>query len=159
VTEQHRGKIAVRMVDTGNPDQLAEIQERLVAMPNSSWRTGNDEDAWESACLSEFLRRPMGAPVKMFVITIAGRIRGIGVFEVAIGHDAAVFHILRTDSRFEGLVDFGIWAMAHATARQGLRELNLEEDLGLPGLRRKKEHQHPLRMITAFTLRPAAETV
>jgi hypothetical protein len=159
LTEQHHGKIAVRMVDSSNPAQLAEIEARLVAMPNSSWRTGNDEDAWESACLSEFLRKPMGAPVKMFVITIAGSIRGIGVFEVAIGHDAAVFHILRTDSRFEGLVDFGIWALAHATARQGLRELNLEEDLGIPGLRRKKEHQHPSRMITAFTLRPAEETV
>ena len=156
LTEQHRGRIEVRMVDTSDPGELALVESVLHAMPNSSQMTGNDNGAWESACLESFLRKPMGAPVRVFAIEIDETVRGIGVFEAAIGHSAVVFHILRTDSRYEGLVDFGVWALAQAAARQGIAELNLEEDLGLPGLRRKKQHLHPARMITHYTLRPAA---
>ena len=155
LTEQHRGRIEVRMVDAADPDELAMIESVLLAMPNSSQRTGNDNDAWESACLATFFRNPIGAPVRMFVIEIDGSVKGVGVFELAVGHSAVVFHILRTDSRYEGLVDFGVWVLAQAASRQGIAELNLEEDLGLPGLRRKKEHLHPARMITHYTLRPA----
>jgi hypothetical protein len=158
LTEQHRGRIVVRMVDTADPSELEALEARVLSMPNSSQVTGNDNGAWESACLLTFLHRPIGRPVQIFTIEIAGTVRGIGVFEAAIDRDAVVFHILRTDSRYEGLVDFGVWALAQAAARQGFTELNLEEDLGIPGLRAKKQHLHPARMIKHFTMRPSALT-
>ncbi len=151
-TEKHHGAIEIRMLDAADPEQVAVIRQALHAMQSSSQRTGNDPDAWEAACLAEFARRPIGEPVRVFAIEIAGIVRGIGVFEVAIGHDAAVFHILRTEARFDDLVEFGVWALAQACAWQGITELNLEEDLGLPGLRRKKEHLHPARMIRHYRL-------
>ena len=153
-TEQHAGRIDVHMVDVSDAERLAFLASVLLEMPNSSSRTGNDTDAWEGACLDAFLRNPIGDPVRMFTVEIDSAVRAIGVFEAAIGHDAVVFHVFRSDSRYEGLLDFGVWALAEAASRQGFRELNLEEDLGIPGLRSKKHHLRPARMILHYTIRP-----
>lgn len=144
--------VHIRMLDAMDPDHLTLLANSLSAMPNSSHMTGNDGGDWEEACLREFLRRPIGSPIQIFAIEIDRHVRGIGIFELAIDHRAVVFHVLRTDAQFDGLVEFGIWALARACARQGIAELNLEEDLGLAGLRRKKEHLHPARMITHYRL-------
>ncbi|MCK9431947.1 MAG: phosphatidylglycerol lysyltransferase domain-containing protein [Candidatus Omnitrophica bacterium] len=84
------------------------------------------------------------------VIRVGGVIRAMAVAE-ALNPETMVMHIFKADSGIPGL--YQTMLNEFLRCRGGnFKYLNLEQDLGIPGLRASKESYHPVRMIKKYTI-------
>lgn len=83
-------------------------------------------------------------------IKIKMRIRAIALAE-RLNQDAMVMHILKADPNIKGLYQT---IMQEFLLREagGFKYVNLEQDLGVEGLRKSKFSYHPLKMIKKYTI-------
>lgn len=89
---------------------------------------------------------------------IAGAIEtNSAILALAIGErlnlDTLVMHVLKADSNMPGL--YQVMMHEFLEKSRGVFEyVNLEQDLGIEGLRKSKESYHPVRMINKYTIGP-----
>lgn len=88
--------------------------------------------------------------LKAGVIKVKGKIRAVAIAE-ALNTDTLVIHILKADPAMAGLyqVMLNDFLRAHAKA---YKYVNLEQDLGIAGLRASKQSYHPVKMIKKYTI-------
>lgn len=84
-------------------------------------------------------------------IRIEGKICAVAIAE-RLNPDTLVMHILKAQSEYMGLYQT-INQEFLASEAVGFEYLNMEQDLGLEGLRKAKLSYHPLKMIKKYTLR------
>jgi hypothetical protein len=83
-------------------------------------------------------------------VYVADRLVAFAIAE-NVGGGYASDHFEKADRwSHAGLVQYLQWQMACALHRQGVRYLNLEQDLGLPGLRRAKRARHPVAYLQKY---------
>lgn len=83
-------------------------------------------------------------------IKIDGRIRAITLAE-ALNRNTLVMHVLKAEPDIKGLYQ----AMMNEFLLRYYRKfeyINMEQDLGVPGLRKSKASYHPVRLIEKFTI-------
>lgn len=93
---------------------------------------------------------------------VGGAIRVENVMRAAalagrLNPQTMVMHILKADSRITGLYQ----VMMHEFLRRETRDfpyINLEQDLGVAGLRKAKMSYHPCAMVACYSLEPAPIT-
>jgi hypothetical protein len=66
---------------------------------------------------------------------------------------SAIGHFLKADARYCGIFPLLQRVTAQHLAASEVRELNLEQDLGLPGLRASKLRYRPVRFVSKFQVR------
>ena len=86
-------------------------------------------------------------------IKVEGRISAIALGE-PLNSNTFVMHMMKADPNMPGLYqvinnEFLIQEV------KGFEYLNLEQDLGVEGLRRSKSSYHPVSMVRKYTLEPA----
>jgi len=83
-------------------------------------------------------------------IKVNGKIRAMAVAE-ALNTDTLVMHILKADPALAGLYQVMLNDFLRVQAK-AFKYVNLEQDLGIPGLRVSKQSYHPARMIKKYTV-------
>ena len=88
--------------------------------------------------------------LKAGVIKINGKIRAVAIAE-ALNTDTLVMHILKADPAIAGLyqVMLNDFLRVHAKV---FKYVNLEQDLGIPGLRTSKQSYQPINMVKKYTV-------
>jgi uncharacterized protein len=88
-------------------------------------------------------------------IQVGGKIEAVAVGE-PLNPETLVMHILKANPKFPGLTQT---MLNDFLRREGapFKYVNLEQDLGVEGLRRSKLSWHPVRLIDKFTLRKSSE--
>lgn len=88
--------------------------------------------------------------LKAGAITLEGKIRAVAIAET-LNPDTLVMHALKADPSVPGLYQTMLngFLRAHAKA---FKYVNLEQDLGIAGLRASKQSYHPVRMIKKYTV-------
>lgn len=88
--------------------------------------------------------------LKVGAIKVNGKIRAVAVAE-ALNTDTLVMHILKADPALAGLyqVMLNDFLRVHAKV---FKYVNLEQDLGIAGLRASKQSYHPVRMVKKYTV-------
>lgn len=71
----------------------------------------------------------------------------------ALNPETLVIHFLKALPGVPGLYQIMLNEFL-SRAGAGFKFVNLEQDLGVPGLRQSKESYHPLRLVNAYTLGP-----
>lgn len=84
-------------------------------------------------------------------IRIEGKITAMAISE-PLNSDTLVMHVLKADTLHPGLYQVMCQEFL-AREATGFAYVNLEEDLGVPGLRKAKMSYHPFRMIEKFKIR------
>ena len=92
-------------------------------------------------------------------IFVGGELKGFSIGS-ELNPKTAVIHIQYADASLPGIYQAVLW-QACRNLFQGYELINLEEDLGIPGLRKTKLSYHPLCIEPKFkiTLRPAAQEI
>jgi len=86
-------------------------------------------------------------------ISIAGEIRAAAIGQ-ALNPSTMVMHVLKADPEIPGLYQtINNEFLVRETS--GFEFVNLEQDLGIEGLRKAKLSYHPCELIKKYTLRPA----
>ncbi len=123
------------------------------------------EDAWcqikdcdsvrglynEREAVREMLANFAGFALTGGAIKVEGAIRAVAVGE-RLNKDTLVMHILKADPNIAGLYQ----AMMHefvVTEASGFEFINLEQDLGVEGLRKSKLSYHPVAMVKKYIIK------
>ncbi len=64
----------------------------------------------------------------------------------------AIGHFMKADTRLKGVYSFLLQAMAKNIYERGFRFLNIEQDLGIPGLRTAKTALRPIYFLKKYTV-------
>ncbi len=86
-------------------------------------------------------------------VRVQGEIVAVAIAE-PLNPETLVLHVMKAFSRMQGLYQTMLHEFLSRAAR-GFAMVNLEQDLGLEGLRRSKQSYHPLRQIPKYTLAAA----
>jgi hypothetical protein len=68
-----------------------------------------------------------------------------------------VGHFWKADTRYSGIYTFLLHVVASALATRGCRLMNIQEDLGDPGLRGFKQHLRPRFLLRKYELQAVSQ--
>lgn len=120
--------------------------------PNSN----NDPEAIERQYTSLYLLHADELPTRNVVISHAGQIIGYAIYDVLEDYSCAIFHSLKVDHAYNHAFDFGLHVLASRLYTEGIEYINIEEDMGIPGLRVKKNHLMPVKKLLRYSARPTS---
>lgn len=124
-----------------------------------SWKqyfksTNNDPDAIERKYISMYLMHADELPTKNFIISHANQIIAFAIYDINEKQNCVILHTLKVDYAYNHVFDFGLHAIASRLYSEGFRLLNIEEDLGITGLRNKKNRLLPIKKIQKYRAYP-----
>lgn len=114
----------------------------------------NDPESLERQYISLFLMHADELPTRNIVISHAGQIIGLILYDIFEEYSCAVGHSLKVDYAYNHAFDFGLHVLASRLHTEGIKFLNVEEDMGIPGLRTKKNHLMPVKKLLRYCARP-----
>lgn len=147
--EREHPSARFELLDLADPKAQARILKLF-----DDWGERKETDTCESiAHEREALSRCIGSFASELIgggIYVADRLVAFALVE-PVGNGYAVEHFEKADRwSFVGVVQFLQWCIARELLGRGVRYLNLEQDLGLPGLRRAKRAQHPVAYLQKY---------
>ena len=65
-----------------------------------------------------------------------------------------MIHFIKADKQYEGIYTFLQSRVASEAYKQGYKYINLEQDLGIPGLKKNKLTWQPSKYLKKFIVKP-----
>jgi hypothetical protein len=143
----------VRDIDLSSESDKASILSVFSDWADSQDRTPADTEKELSALRRALAISQTGALVATGVLS-GERMVGFAISEV-LSNQFAVGHFLKADTRLRGVFEYLRRAQACRLQELGCRWINVQEDLGLPGLRQAKLSYRPVALLRKYTLRRA----
>lgn len=89
------------------------------------------------------------APLDVIDVGVGGQVRGFSVIE-DVGAGVFLVHFEKADRRFKGLPSRLAQAAAQHVVDRGGHSINIEQDLGIAGLRKSKRHERPVAYLRKY---------
>jgi hypothetical protein len=128
----------------------------------ASWikvRSKDDLDATlESQALSRTLDAASILPIQSLGFYMAGVMRGFSIFEYAQQVTGFV-HFEKADVSYRGLPQFIRQSVAKLFLENGVKYINYEQDMGIPGLRTMKTRLHPVGFLKKYSISATGRTI
>jgi len=134
-------------LDASNVHRCLDFEEKWCSIKDCDGVEGLDN---ERAAIKEMAGRFLEFGVIGGAIEIKSAIAALALAE-RLNPDTMVMHILKADPAIPGLYQVMMNEFLKRRAA-GFEYVNLEQDLGVEGLRRSKESYHPARMINKYTI-------
>jgi uncharacterized protein len=145
------------LIDLGDPQSIAQIQEVMEQWRLSRHRD-NEQDNKEFIAIHRTLRHAKELGVRAYGLYLDNRLVAFTLFEVAPQKDVAIFHYTKADATIEGVFEYLKYCLAKHLGRLGIEYINIEQDLGVEGLRTAKESYKPVYFLKKFTIAPKGQT-
>ncbi len=113
---------------------------------------GNDTEHVEARALSRSLKYHNKLGFRCIVVCVNGEIEAFTLF--FINHSNLLANISHTKCSYEykHLFDFTLYATASKLRTEGLKYFNLEQDLGIAGMREHKLSLRPAKMLKKYSV-------
>jgi hypothetical protein len=112
------------------------------------------QDVRESVNESKAIHRLLDAKTleaELFTITINGKMEAFFIGE-ALGDEYFIGHFEKADPKIEGLYQYLKHTVALNLYARGIKYMNIEQDLGIPGLREAKMSGHNVHFLKKYTV-------
>lgn len=119
-----------------------------------SWkpRTDNDTDKTEMRVIKRSLEYFDQVETRVFLVEIDGRKVAAAFFKLLANGHVNVNHI-KVDYEYRHVFTYTVHALAqHLSTNYGSIYMNIEQDLGIAGLRHFKQLQRPSKMLKKYTI-------
>ncbi|MDD5409189.1 MAG: phosphatidylglycerol lysyltransferase domain-containing protein [Candidatus Omnitrophica bacterium] len=126
---------------------ILEFEEAWCAVKDCQHVEGLDN---ERRTLHQIIAHFTDFGVRAGAIKVGGKIRAVAIAE-ALNTDTLVMHILKADPALSGLYQVMLNDFLAAQDKR-FKYVNLEQDLGIAGLRASKQSYHPCGMIKKYTI-------
>jgi hypothetical protein len=83
---------------------------------------------------------------------VEGQLIGVIVYQMYSQENTAVINHIKNNGSYPESFTYMLWACADFLAKQGITQINAEQDLGIPGIRYYKEHLEPLYLLKKFSI-------
>ena len=142
-------------------EQITSAQSTTILSFEQSWCEIKDCDhvlglAHERAALQEIVAHFAKLPLRAACLSIAGQVKALIIAE-ALNPQTVVIHILKADPAITGSYQ----VMLHEFLKRDASDfvyVNMEQDLGIAGLRKAKQSYHPCSMVKKYTIQLKANS-
>jgi hypothetical protein len=114
----------------------------------------NDLKRDERKHISIFLSYAHDLPTKCMLISYSGQIVGFTFYDIYEAHSCAIGHYIKVDYAFNHAFDFMVHALCSRLHSKGIEFINIENDLGIPGIRYKKQSLIPKKILKFYKATP-----
>lgn len=117
-----------------------------------AYQYGNDPEEIENIALQKRLISLSGAGSHLLSLKIRGRVEGFVVFTFPINKCDAIVHHIKCSYRYEHMFDYLFFETMRFLYENGVKTLNLEQDLGIKGLREHKMLLRPSGFLKKYSI-------
>ena len=147
----HKDHTTVDLKDISSPHEGKELISLLRSW-NRAYQFGNDPEEIENIALQRRLVSLSGANGHLITIRINGQIEGFLITSIFPSKQTAIIHHIKCSYRYELLFDFFFHQGLSALAARKVLYVNLEQDLGIEGLRHHKLLLRPEKFLKKYTI-------
>lgn len=122
-------------------------------MPFNSRDEAARENIFEPIAFQKNLESASLFHKKALIIKINGNIESISLFSNLDKYTASGNH-LKVNYAINNIFRYTIYKLAQILKKEGMNEINIEQDLGAEGIREFKKHLPPSRFLEKVTIRP-----
>ena len=134
-------------IKTSDAAQILEFEEAWCTIKDCDHVEGLNN---EREVIRQIIAHFADFGLKAGIITVKGKIRAVAIAE-ALNTETLVMHILKADTAMAGLYQVMLNDFLRVHGKD-FKYVNLEQDLGISGLRTSKQSYHPLRLIRKYTV-------
>jgi uncharacterized protein len=146
----------------------AEFSELDLKLPDVQWAIlnvfltrekgkPNSNYSNEFYAVTRLLREVYEHPLRGFGIERKGKLIGFIIVE-ELDHVWCLGHFWKADVNYYGIYSYLMCRVAEILSLEGFRYMNIEQDLGIEGLRQAKRFLNPVTLLKKFTILDSAET-
>jgi hypothetical protein len=117
-----------------------------------AYQYGNDPEEIEDIALQKRLISLSGAGSHVLRLKMRDRTEGFVIFTFPINKSSAIIHHIKCSYKYEHMFDHLFFETMRFLRRNGIRQLNLEQDLGIGGLREHKMLLRPSGFLKKYSL-------
>lgn len=119
------------------------------------WEKGKNKKKEETYRELKAIKRAINTSKDLGIETIGlyheGELISFGISEI-VHDDHAIFHYAKADPNYKGVYTELYHQVAKYLHQKGVKYLNIEQDLGIEGLRIAKQQWHPVSFLKKYTL-------
>ncbi len=131
--------------------EVAKEMESVVGEWQRSQNRDDEDSHNEFVAIRRCLEYAKELKVQGFGVYINDKMIGFQIFEV-LPHSEVMDHYEKADVDYKGVFEYIKHEAAKHLASENLKFINMEQDLGLPGLRQAKESYRPIKFLKKFTV-------
>lgn len=153
-TRRHGKDISTKQVDLRKSeikDAINNLSHEWAFMGTEGSVSAHEELTAIDRLLSDFDTLNTQDNIRCLAMVAGDRIEGFCIYEV---HDPfATVHFIKSNLEKSGSADFMmVETMRHIAKIHGINTVNHEQDLGIAGLRRAKEHYRPIGFLKKYSV-------
>lgn len=157
--KHHSADAILREVDISTPKGINELINALHSWPVISSFTGDGNDPLrkDAQAIDKLLGIQSTLPVKHQAIGlyINNCLEGFSIFHIPPSeYSIAMGNHIKFNGEYDRLFDFLVYATASSLWSQGVKLLNAEQDMGIPGIRHHKQALGPVGFYRKYTISP-----
>lgn len=150
LVREHQGRIVCRPLNLSSDTLVRELHDVFEAWQKSQNKTAEDVRS-ELGAFERCLDHVEDLGVQAYGTYLDGRIIAFTLYEILPGN-MAMGHFLKADANIDGVFMHLLHNFAKYLATKGVTLINIEQDLGIEGLRRSKESYHPVKFLKKYTI-------
>jgi len=146
----HGENVVFRPLDLHSEEVLFEMQNVATAWQQSRGKSIN-EARNELDAIKRSLKHHQDLSIKAVGVYIKGKLVAFNIFELLPGK-VAMGHFIKADVDFKGIFEYLVHNSARYLKSLGIEYINIEQDLGINGLRKYKESYKPIGFLRKYTI-------
>jgi hypothetical protein len=149
---RERTPLARRELDLGEPASQQAIVDLFDRWARQKGAAGDADHGGERAALRRICHLAGDGRIKAFGFCDGEHLAGFTIWEVLPGTTCALVHFQLADRDYRGLSSWQAHELGRVLLARGVRSINFEEDLGIPGLRAWKRSLRPCRLVRKYVI-------
>lgn len=105
----------------------------------------------ELRAIEKLINSPSLESMKIFAHYISDYLAGFELIEI-LDKENAILHFEKKDTNYKGISAYAMQEVGKMLINKGIVYLNIEQDLGLPGLREAKEGFRPIKYLKKYSI-------
>jgi len=145
--------INVKYYNVFNDNVKKVFLHHIATMPFNSREESSINNLAEPIAIRNNIKYALTFKKKALIITINGEIVSIAMISYLDKNTAAINHI-KVNYSIQNIFRYTIYQLAKILNKNGIKEMNFEQDLGIEGMRAFKNHLQPSRFLEKKIIRP-----
>lgn len=151
--EHSDDNIDIQYIEEINEKTKEDFIHHINTMPFNSNESTSLQNITEPKAILKNLEYALTFHKKALTISINSSIVAIAMISYLDNNAAAINH-LKVDYSVKYIFQYTIYQLAKKLKENGIKEMNIEQDLGIEGLRVFKERLQPSRLLKKVVIRP-----
>lgn len=144
--------IIIKELNLDNKDDFNNLVNSLHSWKRTYELGGNDVEGWEAIALTKSFKNCSTLGLRCIAVYIDNKIEAFSLFSINEDQSTADIHHTKCSYEHRNVFDFTLFAVASKLRSERIKYMNLEQDLGIDGLREHKLGLRPAYFLKKYSI-------